>query len=282
MKIDIRRATTDDAELIAHVVCMAVGYDKSHPIYPVFYALAQSDMAQYSYRNTLVATIGGRAVGAIIGYDGALLKELREPIYPLLRQHLGYVPDIEDETEAGEYYLDSLGILPEYRGLGIGRRLINAATEIAMTEGHERVGLIVDFDNADAERLYASLGFRRVGTRLFLGHRMWHMQKSVRRTMKDVRITVKRITQYTDLMAEYENPIEHACNLCLGDSFTSVGGKKPEGLCDSAWETLRPFVEELSAGGGNFFDGWMKNPRSAMLSCNDGFRPVSFYIETID
>ena len=30
------------------------------------------------------------------------------------------------------------------------------------------------------------------------------------------------------------------------------------------------------------YDGWMKNPRSAMISCNDGFRPVSFYIETVE
>ena len=28
--------------------------------------------------------------------------------------------------------------------------------------------------------------------------------------------------------------------------------------------------------------GWMKNPMSAMISCNDGFRPFSFYIEAID
>ena len=26
----------------------------------------------------------------------------------------------------------------------------------------------------------------------------------------------------------------------------------------------------------------MKNPRSAMLSCNDGFRPVSFLVEALD
>ena len=25
----------------------------------------------------------------------------------------------------------------------------------------------------------------------------------------------------------------------------------------------------------------IKNPMSAMISCNDGFRPVGFYIETI-
>ena len=30
-----------------------------------------------------------------------------------------------------------------------------------------------------------------------------------------------------------------------------------------------------------FYDGWMKNKKSAMISCNDGFRPVSFYIEVI-
>jgi uncharacterized repeat protein (TIGR04076 family) len=42
------------------------------------------------------------------------------------------------------------------------------------------------------------------------------------------------------------------------------------------------FVETLSKGGGNFYDGWMKNEHSAMISCNDGFRPVSFLLETIE
>ena len=42
------------------------------------------------------------------------------------------------------------------------------------------------------------------------------------------------------------------------------------------------FVKELANGGGNFYDGWMKDPHSAMISCNDGFRPVSFYLEALD
>lgn len=100
--------------------------------------------------------------------------------------------------------------------------------------------------------------------------------------MKRVKITVMRRTEYPDLMAEFENPIEHACDLQLGQTFVVENGLRPEGLCESAWEGLRPFVEELAAGGGNFFDGWMRNPQSAMLSCNDGFRPVSFYIEVIE
>ena len=100
--------------------------------------------------------------------------------------------------------------------------------------------------------------------------------------MKSVKITVLKQTEYKDLMEKYENPIEHTCDLKIGDSFVSVNAQKPENLCDSAWESMEKFVKELAEGGGNFFDGWMKNKHSAMISCNDGFRPVTFYIETIE
>lgn len=69
---------------------------------------------------------------------------------------------IEDETDKGEYYLDSIGVLAEFRGEGVGRALLIAAAQRAFAEGYKRVGLIVDYDNAEAERLHASLGFRRV------------------------------------------------------------------------------------------------------------------------
>ena len=100
--------------------------------------------------------------------------------------------------------------------------------------------------------------------------------------MKKCRITVVRRASYEDLMAQYENPIEHACNMCEGQVFIANGWQRPEGLCQSAWESMSPFVMALAHGGGNFYDGWMKNPHSAMISCNDGFRPVSFLIEALD
>ena len=100
--------------------------------------------------------------------------------------------------------------------------------------------------------------------------------------MKDVRITVRRITVYRDLMEEYENPIEHACDMEVGRVFVSKGGQRPEGMCDSAWRVMLPYVTELANGRGNFFDGWMKDPHSAMISCDDGFRPVTFHLETIE
>ena len=100
--------------------------------------------------------------------------------------------------------------------------------------------------------------------------------------MKKIKITVLRKTCHRDLMEQYENPIEHACDLYEGQVFTTDGWRKPDGLCDSAWQTLSPFVMTLAHGGTNIYDGWMKNPASAMISCNDGFRPVSFLVEALD
>ena len=92
-----------------------------------------------------------------------------------------------------------------------------------------------------------------------------------------------RITRYENLMARYENPIEHACEMQEGQVFIANGWeRRPEGFCPSAWDTLSPFVLALSHGAEDFYEGWMKNPRSAMLSCNDGFRPVSFLVEALN
>ena len=100
--------------------------------------------------------------------------------------------------------------------------------------------------------------------------------------MNRVKITAVRKTEYPDLMAKYENPILHTCDVLLGQSWISEDGKRPTGMCESAWGSMREFVEALARGEGNFFDGWMKNPMSAMISCNDGFRPVSFYLEVLE
>ena len=174
--IKIREAAAADAPLVGRVVLMALHYDDTHPLAPIFAELASREVSQYSYRNALVAEVDGSVVGAIIGYDGARLEELRKPLFELMREKLGNVPNVEDETSAGEFYLDSLAVLPQYRGCGAGGALLAAARDRAFAAGHKRVGLIVDFENPRAETLYKSLGFERVNATKFLGHDMWHMQ----------------------------------------------------------------------------------------------------------
>ena len=106
--------------------------------------------------------------------------------------------------------------------------------------------------------------------------------KEYRTTMKKIKITVVRKVCHRDLIERYENPIDHACDMREGQVFVANGWQRPDGLCESAWQTISPFVMTLAHGGTDLYDGWMKNPASAMISCNDGFRPVSFLIETLD
>lgn len=100
--------------------------------------------------------------------------------------------------------------------------------------------------------------------------------------MKDVKITVVKKVWHKDLSALYENPIENACTLNVGDVFVCKNGVMPMGFCASAWENLRPYAIALSNGKEEVIEGWMKQKRTAMVSCNDGFRPVSFYLEALD
>ncbi len=99
--------------------------------------------------------------------------------------------------------------------------------------------------------------------------------------MKKVKITAVKKARYDDLIQQYENPISHPCDVFVGQTFI-YDGNKPNGMCESAWQSVYPFVMALSCGAKDFYDGWMKNPQSAMISCNDGFRPVSFLLETLD
>lgn len=105
---------------------------------------------------------------------------------------------------------------------------------------------------------------------------------SEQKAMKKIKITVMKTACYPDLIEKYENPMLHACDMKEGQIFIANGWQRPEGMCESAWESMSAFVMALAHGGENFYNGWMKNKKSAMISCNDGFRPVSFLIETMD
>lgn len=184
MEIKIRKATKKDAELIARVIAIAIGYDMAEDyagddVIKVLGEAAQTEDAQYSYRNALVAEVCGKRAGAIVGYDGGHLHELREASLAVIRKYHPGLEITEDETEEGEFYLDSLGVLPGYRGKGIATKLIGAMLEEAAKSGHKLFGLLVDFYNPNAERLYRSLGFRYVGERPFFGHMMKHLQKQL-------------------------------------------------------------------------------------------------------
>ena len=141
--------------------------------------LVEREDSQYSYRNTLVAMDGDRLVGIAVSYDGGRLHELRQAFVEAAKTCIGKDHSgMDDETQAGELYLDSLAVLPDYRRQGIARRLLKATKEKADRMGLPCVGLLVDKGNPAGESLYASVGFRHVNDNSWGGHPMKHLTLS--------------------------------------------------------------------------------------------------------
>lgn len=180
--IIIRKAVVEDAPLLAAAVIMAIGGDDVALQYcgekhvAILTEIARSKATQYSWQNALIAEVNGQAVGAIIGYDGGQLEQLRSHTLGIIKIYTGNAPVMPDETKAGEYYLDTLAVKPKFRGYGIAKRLIWAFCNKAFAQGYKHVDLLVDYDNPLAERIYTSIGFTYIDTRHFLGIPMKHMQ----------------------------------------------------------------------------------------------------------
>lgn len=185
-------AERENAPIIADAVMDALGEELClqiagegcglEDVHAVFTELAGREDSQYSWLNSRVAVDEeGRRYGVAVSYDGARLKELRRSFFRKAVEVFGWkitpeeVDALPGETADDEFYLDSLAVLPEARGKGVGAALIADARERAAAIG-KPLGLLVDDDNPNARRLYEYLGFRKVGRRNFAGVMMDHMQ----------------------------------------------------------------------------------------------------------
>ncbi|MEE1944711.1 GNAT family N-acetyltransferase [Pedobacter sp. KR3-3] len=180
----IRQATLADAKAIATLTvaampdlamqfCASNHIDDAIRLLEHFIALEGN---QYSYHNALVYVADGEIAGSISGYDGAQIKQLRQPFFAYLQEN--YHPngfEMEYESELGEYYLDTISVSPLHQGKGIGKSLIKAALQHAKALGHSKAGLLVDEENPDARRLYEKLGFEAIGHKILLGKMHHHL-----------------------------------------------------------------------------------------------------------
>ena len=74
-------------------------------------------------------------------------------------------------VSAGEAEILTVAVDPAFRRRGYGRRLIDAAIEVARDQGAEMIFLEVAADNAAAISIYHAAGFQLVGKRPGYYHR---------------------------------------------------------------------------------------------------------------
>ena len=176
--IEIREATKSQAAEMARLIMTAMtddcclyfceeGYGLED-FFNMMTMLVEREDSQYSYKNTLVAIDGNKVVGISVSYDGGRLHELRRAFIEAAKEHIGKDHSgMDDETQAGELYLDSLAVLSD--------KLLLATKERANRLGLPCVGLLVDKDNPVGEALYASVGFRYKNDNQWGGHPMKHL-----------------------------------------------------------------------------------------------------------
>jgi len=103
--------------------------------------------------------------------------------------------------------------------------------------------------------------------------------------MKKVKITVLKTMLNEDLAKEYGICGLKACPMMqMGDVFYADYAK-PDGFCDEAWKAIYQYVFALAHGADKelfYYGDWIKEPGVAIVSCNDGLRPVIMKLEATD
>ena len=166
--VQLRDATMDDAPFIARVVLAGIDMldidavlpDEQRAIFEHLIEICCMDDTLYSYCNTRIAENEGIPIGALVAYDGAHYAGMREKTFGLVKQTSGM--DLSHnamETGPGEFYLDSMAVLSDYRGVGIGKLLMRDRMEFALKNGFQKVTLLVDKDKPRLQEYYQSEGF---------------------------------------------------------------------------------------------------------------------------
>lgn len=188
MKVKIENATPDMASHIASLIMEAMNSDccqnfagHQHTLvdfHRMMTKLVAMEDSQYSYRNTLVAyASNGILAGICVAYDGAKLRQLRRRFYDAALEAFGIdYTGMANETEEGEFYIDSLAVSSNFRGKGIATELLQATIQRGIELGIPTIGLLVDKGNPKAEALYTRLGFEYVNDATWGGHPMKHLQ----------------------------------------------------------------------------------------------------------
>lgn len=168
MTLTIRDARPDDAPFLAQCILSAMHFHDfegamSDWTAAIFERMVDSERRPdtlYTYAHTRVAEVDGELASALLSYPGEIYKDLRHKAFTEFWPNLAALDaDSEQETDPGEYYLDSLAVVPKYRHSGIGQAMIQDSIQKGLALGYKQIALVADADMPQLIALYKSLGF---------------------------------------------------------------------------------------------------------------------------
>lgn len=107
-----------------------------------------------SYKNAIVAEYQGNIVGIVYSYPAKYheISEGTRNFFPSNR--LEFLADFFNSRVEGSLFLDSIYVDEEFRGQGIGNKLISLTKQKAKENGHKQLSLMVMSENKVARRAY--------------------------------------------------------------------------------------------------------------------------------
>lgn len=164
-QITLRQATAADSRFIAENVLRALHIEETEEQHiSHLAAISSREDTLYSWRNATIALCDGVPAGLMVAYDGARYRRMRDVTFPMIRMYVGEdYYQMDDEAAPGEYYLDSLAVIPQCRRRGIASALIQEMFRQRDEAGIPLATIAVDPENYTAYRLYLRSGFRPEG-----------------------------------------------------------------------------------------------------------------------
>lgn len=183
-KMIIRKAEIKDTKMIAAHMILAmkdiiykfIGENSTRKASQFLESLICKKATQYSYENCWIMESKEGIVAVANVYNGAKLRELRLPVEDMIKSVYDRPFNPEDETQAGEFYIDCIGVSPDWQGKGLGSKMLKFLIDEYVYKRRKILGLLVDKENPNAKRLYLKLGFEFVGEKILVGKKMEHLQ----------------------------------------------------------------------------------------------------------
>ena len=186
MTIIIRNAEIKDASAIAPLIYDAIGdiannltgQNVPQKILASLEQLVTETTNRHSYLNTYVAEKNDEILGIVVLYDGLLGDKLDRQLEEQLAKK-GIHITLDAEAHMDEYYIDTICVSKDARGLGIGTRLLQFAEQKGKQLGYSKISLNVELEKIDARRLYERMGYSTTESWTIINEPFHHMVKSL-------------------------------------------------------------------------------------------------------
>ncbi len=169
----LRNATENDVRFLATCLMEAMGgmvmermqegtlTEEDERRIGILTEICRRDDTLYSWRFGIVAeTADGCPVGASIAYPGDDYHQRMLTSFSLAKKMVSFdVQTMEDESQAGEMYLDTLAVVPSFRRRGVAQALMRHWLHQAEKKGLTAT-LACARNNDKAHALYESMGLR--------------------------------------------------------------------------------------------------------------------------